>query len=128
MSPSTTPVKLSITPLKPSRMPSTNPPSRIDCFCPELPDDAAILAAGKALIDSTPSWKAGKTYHKIVKTFHRPKHAEDGAPWHCRVSEHPASEATFDQIWSKLGADKALHEKEYGHCNHRSSRPLTPQL
>ncbi|KAF9053917.1 hypothetical protein BDZ89DRAFT_1125612 [Hymenopellis radicata] len=74
---------------------------------------SAILAAGKDLIDSTESWKAGKTYHKVVKTYYRPKYPEDGAQWHCRVSQHPASEATFDQIWSKLGADKALHEKEF---------------
>ncbi|KAG6871449.1 hypothetical protein C0995_004428, partial [Termitomyces sp. Mi166 len=61
----------------------------------------------------TPTWKQGKTYHINVKTCHRPKGPADGAPWHCRISEHPPTEATFDQLWDKLGEDKALNEKEF---------------
>ncbi|KAK0228741.1 hypothetical protein IW262DRAFT_638051 [Armillaria fumosa] len=89
--------KLTITPLKPA----------------DIPSEAAILAAGESLLKSTSSWKPGKTYYKTVKTYSRGKEAGDGAPWHCRVSEHPPAEATFDQMWAKLGTNKAENEKEY---------------
>ncbi|KAK0483826.1 hypothetical protein IW261DRAFT_1465286 [Armillaria novae-zelandiae] len=89
--------KLTITPLKPAGIPS----------------EAAVLAAGESLLKSTSSWKPGKTYRKTVKTYSRSKEAGDGAPWHYRVSEHPPSEATFDQMWAKLGTNKAENEKEY---------------
>jgi len=78
-----------------------------------LPSDESILAAAETLLESTSSWKQGKTYHKIVKTYSRPKLPEDGAPWHCRVSIHTPEEATFDQLWAKLGTDKAINEKEF---------------
>ncbi|KAG5341499.1 hypothetical protein C0989_010072 [Termitomyces sp. Mn162] len=77
-----------------------------------LPSEETVIAAGNRLIESTSTWKQGKTYHINVKTCHRPKSPADGAPWHCRISEHPPAEATFDQLWAKLGEDKALNEKE----------------
>ncbi|KAG6861548.1 hypothetical protein C0995_015282, partial [Termitomyces sp. Mi166 len=77
-----------------------------------LPSEETIIAAATRLVESTPTWKQGKTYHINVKTCHRPKGPADGAPWHCRISEHPPTEATFDQLWDKLGEDKALNEKE----------------
>ncbi|KAK0451072.1 hypothetical protein EV421DRAFT_1209326 [Armillaria borealis] len=89
--------KLTITPLKPA----------------DIPSEAAILSAGESLLKSTSSWKPGKTYHKTVKTYSRGKEAGDGAPWHYRVSEHAPAEATFDQMWAKLGTNKAENEKEY---------------
>ncbi|KAG7447996.1 uncharacterized protein BT62DRAFT_891131 [Guyanagaster necrorhizus] len=89
--------KLTIAPVKPA----------------DIPAQPVILSAGESLLKSTSSWKPGKTYHKTVKTYSRGKETGDGAPWHCRVSEHPPAEATFDQMWSKLGTDKAVNEKEY---------------
>ncbi|KAF8077654.1 hypothetical protein FPV67DRAFT_6241 [Lyophyllum atratum] len=77
-----------------------------------VPSEETIITAARRLIESTSSWKQGKTY-KTVKTFHRPKGPEDGAPWHCRVSEHTPTEATFDQLWGKLGQNKAVNEKEF---------------
>ncbi|KAF7363586.1 DUF3074 domain-containing protein [Mycena sanguinolenta] len=88
---------LSITPLKPSAIPS----------------DKEIMQAGDALLESSSSWKAGKTYHKQVKTYSHPKGPEDGAPWHSRVSIHKPEEATFSQMWSKLGEDKATNEMKF---------------
>ncbi|KIY63051.1 hypothetical protein CYLTODRAFT_433121 [Cylindrobasidium torrendii FP15055 ss-10] len=93
----TSPVLLSLKPTKPS----------------EIPSEDLILAAGRELINSTTSWKHGKTFHKTVKTLYRSKREGDGAHWHCRVSVHDPADVTFDQVWSKLGADKALHEKEF---------------
>ncbi|KAG5735709.1 hypothetical protein E4T56_gene12143 [Termitomyces sp. T112] len=89
--------QLTITPLQPAALPS----------------EETVIAAGNRLIESTSTWKQGKTYHINVKTCHRPKSPADGAPWHCRISEHPPAEATFDQLWAKLGEDKALNEKEF---------------
>ncbi|PBK97070.1 hypothetical protein ARMGADRAFT_1077180 [Armillaria gallica] len=89
--------KLTITPLKPA----------------DIPSEAAILSAGESLLKSTSSWKPGKTYHKTVKTYSRGKEAGDGAPWHCRISEHAPAQATFDQMWGKLGTNKPENEKEY---------------
>ncbi|KAJ7685350.1 hypothetical protein DFH06DRAFT_1313662 [Mycena polygramma] len=89
-------VNLSITPVKPSAIPS----------------DEEVMAAADALLESTSSWKEGKT-HKQVKTYSRAKGPEDGAAWHARVSVHKPEEATFNQLWSKLGQDKALNEKEF---------------
>lgn len=89
--------KLTITPLKPA----------------DIPSEAAILSAGESLLKSTSSWKPGKTYHKTVKTYSRGKEAGDGAPWHYRVSEHAPAQATFDQMWGKLGTNKPENEKEY---------------
>lgn len=79
----------------------------------EIPPEDTIISLGKALLDSTTSWKPGKTYQKVVKTFSRPKGPQDGAPWHCRVSEHTPQDATFDEFWSKLGVDKAENEQKY---------------
>ncbi|KAJ6630602.1 hypothetical protein B0H10DRAFT_2207672 [Mycena sp. CBHHK59/15] len=90
-------MQLTITQLKPSAIPS----------------DEDVMTAAAALLESTSSWKEGKTYHKQVKTYYRGKGAEDGAPWHCRVSVHKPEEATFEQLWAKLGTDKAVNEKEF---------------
>ncbi|EEB90451.1 hypothetical protein MPER_11340 [Moniliophthora perniciosa FA553] len=79
----------------------------------DIPPEEVIFAAADELIESTTSWKAGKTYHKVVKTSSRPKQAGDGAPWHCRVSEHEPKDATFDQFWDKLGKNKAENEKQF---------------
>ena len=78
-----------------------------------LPSEEAIIAAAQRLIQTTSTWKPGKTYHKTVKTYHRGKLPEDGAPWHCRVSEHNAKDGSFDLLWEKLGTVKEAHEKEY---------------
>ncbi|KAH9948969.1 hypothetical protein B0H21DRAFT_730952 [Amylocystis lapponica] len=80
----------------------------------DIPSEESIVALGNALLDSTTSWKQGKSFQKnTVKTLSRHKGPEDGAPWHCRVSEHTAQDATFDEFWSKLGVDKAENEKQY---------------
>ncbi|KAJ7940463.1 hypothetical protein B0H13DRAFT_2299465 [Mycena leptocephala] len=88
---------LSITPVKPSAIPS----------------DEEVMKAADALLESMSSWKEGKTYNKQVKTYSRAKAPEDGAAWHARFSIHKPEEATFAQMWSKLGEDKALNEKEF---------------
>lgn len=81
---------------------------------PDIPSEEAILVAARELLDSTNTWKQGKSYHKnTVKTYSRPKGPGDGAAWCCRVSEHTSADATFDEFWSKLGNDKAMNEKEY---------------
>ncbi|KAJ3773579.1 hypothetical protein FB446DRAFT_527430 [Lentinula raphanica] len=90
-------VKLSITSIKPS----------------DIPSEDAIFKAADSIIESCTTWKQGKTYHKVVKTYLRAKGADDGAPWHCRVSVHKPDEATFDQMWEKLGKDKANNEKQF---------------
>jgi hypothetical protein len=80
----------------------------------DIPSEESILAAAYAVLDSTSLWKQGKTFCKdTVKTFSSPKGSQDGAPWHCRVSKHNPEEATFDVMWSKLGKDKAINEKEF---------------
>ncbi|KZP12561.1 hypothetical protein FIBSPDRAFT_921820 [Athelia psychrophila] len=80
----------------------------------EIPSEEAIVAAARAILDSTPTWKQGKSFHKkSVKTLSRAKVEGDGANWHVRVSEHGPEDATFDEFWGKLGNDKALNEKEY---------------
>ncbi|TFK55064.1 hypothetical protein OE88DRAFT_1732340 [Heliocybe sulcata] len=91
-------VQLNITPLKPS----------------EVPPEDAILAAANEVLESTKSWKQGKSYfNNTVKTFSRPKGPHDGAGWYCRVSEHTADDATFDEFWSKLGNDKPENEMKF---------------
>ncbi|KAJ3995456.1 hypothetical protein F5050DRAFT_1808672 [Lentinula boryana] len=90
-------VKLTITPLKPS----------------EIPSEEVIFQAADSLIESCASWKQGKTYYKVVKTHSRAKGPGDGAPWHCRISVHKPDEATFDQMWEKLGKDKPTNEMQF---------------
>ncbi|TFK63232.1 hypothetical protein BDN72DRAFT_847807 [Pluteus cervinus] len=89
--------RLTIVPVKPS----------------EIPSEELLLSLGKELLASSGSWKAGKTFHKKVKTYWSAKDTDQGAPWHSRVSEHTPEEATFDQLWDKLGKDKAINEKEF---------------
>ncbi|KAF9265577.1 hypothetical protein L218DRAFT_1020417 [Marasmius fiardii PR-910] len=89
--------ELSLTPLRPASIPAEEP----------------IFVAAEKIIESTSSWKPGKTYHGVVKTYTGPKKSQDGVPWHCRVSEHTPKEGTFDQFWEKLGNNKAVNEKEY---------------
>lgn len=79
----------------------------------EIPSEEAIVQAAHDIIDSITSWKAGKSFHKVVRTYSKPKGPGDGAPWHARLSEHGAEDATFDEFWSKLGDDHASNEKEY---------------
>lgn len=69
-----------------------------------------MLAQGRALLESTHSWKQGKTFHKDVKTYSRPKASGEPAAWHCRVSEHAPEQATFDELWEKLGSNKGENE------------------
>ncbi|KAJ7271947.1 hypothetical protein B0H12DRAFT_1092138 [Mycena haematopus] len=88
---------LSIAPVKPSAIPS----------------DEDVMQAADELLKSTSSWKAGKTYHKQVKTYSHAKGPEDGAAWHSRLSIHKPEEATFSQMWSKLGEDKATNEMKF---------------
>jgi len=90
---------LTITPFKPS----------------EIPSEESIIAEGKILIESTTSWKAGKTFFNSVKTSSRGKFQGDGAPWHCRISEHPPTDITFDQLWNKLSYNKAENELQFIH-------------
>ena len=90
---------------------------------PEIPSEESVIALGNALLDSTSSWKKGKSFQKkTVQTCSRPKGPQDGAPWHCRRSEHTAADATYDEFWSKLGVNKAENEKE---CVVRSPRCAT---
>ncbi|KAF9469344.1 hypothetical protein BDZ94DRAFT_1303829 [Collybia nuda] len=89
--------KLTITPLKPKA----------------VPPETTIIAAAQNLIESTSTWTRGKTYYKTVKTYRKNKEPGDGASWHCRVSEHIPTEATFEQLWDKLGKDKMMNEKEF---------------
>ena len=72
-----------------------------------------LLSQGRALIDGASSWKKGKTYHKVVQTYSRPKFKGESADWHCRVSVHGSEEGTFDELWEQLGPDKGEKEVRY---------------
>lgn len=76
-----------------------------------IPAEDEIIAAALAILETTSTWKQGKTFHKIVKTASRSKATGDGASWHYRASEHDAEEATFDELWNGLGVNKAENEK-----------------
>lgn len=83
----------------------------------EIPPEEEILSAANEILESTLSWKEGKSFHKhSIRTFSRPRlddkeHSEAG--WCCRVSQHTSDDATFDQFWSKLGENKAENEMQY---------------
>jgi hypothetical protein len=79
----------------------------------ELPSEETLVAAGRALLDSTLSWKKGKRFHGSVQTLSTGKLTPDGLPWHCRVSEHGQDDVSFDEMWNHLGKNKAQNEKEY---------------
>lgn len=79
----------------------------------ELPSEEVIFAVSEAFIEATPSWKVGKTYQKVVKTYSKAKTTGNSAPWHCRISVHKPDKATFNQMWAKLGKDKAKNEMEW---------------
>lgn len=79
----------------------------------EFPVEETIVELGRQVLESTDSWKVGKTFSKgTVQTLSRAKGPGDGAPWHCRVSNHTKKDATFDEFWSKIGTNKAENEKE----------------
>ncbi|KAG6910277.1 hypothetical protein DXG01_011674 [Tephrocybe rancida] len=107
--------QLTISALKPACKPlSISPRHLLMSRVTALPSEQTIITSATNLIESTSTWKQGKTYHHhTVKTYHRPKGPADGAPWHCRISVHSSTEATFDQLWAKLGEDKAINEKEF---------------
>jgi hypothetical protein len=78
----------------------------------ELPSDEQVITAARDLLEATKGWKKGKAYEKkTVQTYSQQKGPDDGAPWHCRVSEHTPAEATFDEFRSKLG--NLENEKEH---------------
>lgn len=79
----------------------------------ELPSDEQVIAAAREVLEASKGWKGKANQKNTVRTYCRPKGAGDGAPWHCRVSEHTAAEATFDEFWSKIGVDHSENEKEY---------------
>jgi len=95
------PLTLSIRPLTPA----------------DIPPEEDILNAAIAILESTSSWKEGKSFNKkTTRTFSRPRsedkeHREAG--WYCRVSQHTSDDATFDQFWSKLGENKAVNEMQF---------------
>lgn len=76
----------------------------------ELPPEDKLIAQAHAILETTDKWKQGKTFHKVVKTYSRPKFKGEIANWYCRVSEHGPEDATFDEFWSKLGVDKGTNE------------------
>ncbi|TFY71752.1 hypothetical protein EVG20_g1243 [Dentipellis fragilis] len=79
-----------------------------------IPSEDVILSKARELMNSSETWKKGKSYHKdLVHTFHRPKGPEDGAAWHCRVSQHTAKDATFDEFWNMLGKNHSENEIKY---------------
>ncbi|KAF9053023.1 hypothetical protein BJ165DRAFT_1523761 [Panaeolus papilionaceus] len=90
---------LSINPLKPA----------------DIPSEDVVISEGTKLIESTASWKTGKTFFGNVKTCSRPKGPGDGAGWYCRISEHTKDEITFDQLWDKLSNNKAENELQFIH-------------
>jgi len=80
----------------------------------ELPSDEQVVAASREVLEATKGLKKGKAYEKkTVQTYSSPKGPGDGAPWHCRVSEHVPTQITFDEMWSKLGSNHSECEKEY---------------
>jgi hypothetical protein len=81
----------------------------------ELPSDEQVIAASREVLEASEGWKKGKAYEKkTVQTYSGPKGPDDGAPWHCRVSEHAPTQITFDEFWSKLGSSNhSDYEKEY---------------
>ncbi|KAF8634079.1 hypothetical protein AX15_001081 [Amanita polypyramis BW_CC] len=80
---------------------------------PDIPPEQTIIAEARDVIQSTTSWKQGKTYFKKVRTYRKPKGPGDDSSWHCRISEHSPEEATFDQLWDKLGRNKSTNEQQY---------------
>jgi len=93
-------VKLNATPLKPS----------------ELPPEDKVIQAGRELIEATLNWKSNGSFAKgVVTGYVHPKDADDDQPWFCRVSEHSAEEASFDEFWFGLGTNKPEHEKKFVH-------------
>lgn len=68
-----------------------------------------MLASARALVADIKTWKQGKTINDGVHIYSK---RASGAPagWHCRISEHAAADATFDEFWAKLGVDKADNE------------------
>lgn len=77
---------------------------------PELPPEEVLINQGRALIDGTSKWTKGKTFHKVVHTSARPKFKGEPSNWYCRVSEHAQEEASFDELWGKLGVNKGENE------------------
>ncbi|KAM6500289.1 Protein of unknown function (DUF3074) domain containing protein [Amanita muscaria] len=86
---------------------------------PGIPLEESIISEGRKLIDSMSSWNPGKTYHKKVRVYHKPKQPGDVAPWCGRISEHTSNEATFDQFWDKLGRNKPINEQQSVQCEQR---------
>ncbi|KAA1471219.1 hypothetical protein DENSPDRAFT_837163 [Dentipellis sp. KUC8613] len=79
-----------------------------------IPSEDVFLSQARELMNSSETWKKGKSYHKdLVHTFHRPKGPGDGAAWHCRVSQHTAEDATFDEFWNMLGKNHSDNEIKY---------------
>ncbi|KAG6335843.1 hypothetical protein ID866_3233 [Astraeus odoratus] len=81
----------------------------------DVPPANTILTLGRELLASTESWKKGKTFaNGKVLTLQRPAAGTgDEAPWHCRVSQHHKEDATFDELWNKIGVNKAENEKQF---------------
>ena len=107
---------LSITPLKLSGKPCSHRPTPgvLTGAAAEIPAESAAIKAGREVLESTATWKKGKSYQKnTVRTCSRPKGPKDGTAWYCRVSEHGPEDATFDEFWAKLGQDKAENEMQY---------------
>ena len=87
----------------------------------DLPSDEQVIVAAREVLEATKGWKGKANQKNTVRTYSRPKGTGDGAPWHCRVSEHTAAEATFDEFWSKIGVNHSENEKEYVCPSQRSA-------
>ncbi|KAF4616411.1 hypothetical protein D9613_008240 [Agrocybe pediades] len=76
----------------------------------QLPSEEEIIAQGKALLEESTTWKAGKLCWDVVETAYRPKLPGDGAPFHCRISVHTPEEISFDLLWDKMSRNKPQNE------------------
>ena len=84
-------IKLNVTPVKPA----------------DIPEEDALLRAGKELMSEISKWKHLKDFENkkgvVVKGYTAPKAEDDEQPWFCRASEHDASAVTFEEMWFALG-------------------------
>jgi hypothetical protein len=80
-----------------------------------IPSDEAFIGDGKALLDASASWQAGRV-HQGIKTFQHRQYMEEAGSsithlWYALVSVLHKDEISFRGLWSKRGTDKMCKQK-----------------
>jgi len=79
---------------------------------PEIPKEKVLIADAHTLLESSKSWRAGKS-HPLVASAQRLSKSTGTQVWNCVVSTFRSDELSFSRAWARLGHNKVWNQQYY---------------